>query len=151
MSAIAGLRRVVTGLDDAGRSCVVIDGPLVGLGPTTGLAWSVDALPADNSGAADGAVRPFSLDLLQSGATFMVAEHPPGRQPHWHSIDAVAYVVVLKGAMVLALESGEVRVQAGDLVVNRGVMHDWRAEGPESAMIAVVTVPALPVGEGRCL
>jgi quercetin dioxygenase-like cupin family protein len=151
MSAFAGFRRVVTGLNAEGRSCVIVDGPLIALGATTGLAWQTEALPADNSGKADAAKRPFSLDKLQSGSNFMLAEHPPGRDPHWHAIDAVAYVVVLRGEMVLALERGELRLRPGDFVANRGVMHDWRAAGPEPALIAVVTIPALPVGEGRTI
>lgn len=151
MTTATGFRRVVTGLNAGGNSCVLIDGPLVGLGPTTGLAWHTDALPADNSGDADAAARPFSIEMLQTGSNFLLAEHPPGRAPHWHAIDAVAYVVVLRGEMVLALETGEVRLQVGDFVANRGVMHDWRAAGPDPALIAVVTIPALPVGQGRTL
>jgi quercetin dioxygenase-like cupin family protein len=151
MSAIGTFRRVVTGLNAAGRSCVAIDGPLVALGATTGLAWHTDALPANNSGGADAATRPFSRDMLQTGSNFMLAEHPPGREPHWHAIDAVAYVVVLRGEMVLALEAGEVRLRPGDFVANRGVMHDWRAAGPEPALIAVVTIPALPAGKGKAI
>lgn len=149
MSTATGFRRVVTGLNAEGKSCVLIDGPLIGLGPTTGLAWHTDGLPADNSGDGDAAARPFSVEMLEMGSNFLLAEHPPGRTPHWHAIDAVAYVVVLRGEIVLALEAGEVRLRPGDFVANRGVMHDWRAEGPEPALIAVVTIPALPAGKGR--
>jgi quercetin dioxygenase-like cupin family protein len=151
MSAVAGFRRVVTGLNAEGKGCVLIDGPLVALGGTTGLAWRTDDLPADNSGGADAAARPFTLEMLERGSNFMLAEHPPGRAPHWHAIDAIAYVVVLRGEMVLALETGEVRLKEGDFVANRGVMHDWRAAGPDPALIAVVTIPALPVGQARTL
>ena len=145
-------RRVVTGLDAEGKSCIVIDGPVAGLGPMTGLAWFTQGVPADNSGSADSAGQPFSMDMLQGGGTtFLVAEHAAnaGREPYWHAIDAIAYVVVLKGEMVLALETGEVRVKPGDCIVNRGVVHDWRNDEPEAAVIAVVTIPAHPVGAGR--
>lgn len=145
-------RRVVTGLDGEGKSCILIDGPVARLGPTTGLAWFTEAVPADNSGHTDSAGQPFSMAMLQDGGTtFLVAEHAAGagREPYWHAIDAIAYVVVLKGEMVLALETGEVRVKTGDCIVNRGVIHDWRNDAPEAAVIAVVTIPAHPVGAGR--
>lgn len=146
--SVAGFRRVVTGLNAQGRSCVLIDGPVAALGETTARIWSTAALPADNAGGEDAAARPFSVSMLEGGGShFMVAEHPPGRAPHWHAIDAVAYVVVLKGEMALALETGEVRLGAGDVIANRGVMHDWRAAGAEPATIAVVTIPALPRGK----
>jgi mannose-6-phosphate isomerase-like protein (cupin superfamily) len=147
-------RRVVTGLDAAGRSCVVLDVPLAPLGPMTGLTWHTETLPADNSGSADGAGRPFSPEMLQGGgSTFLVARHAPGgrSQAYWHAIDALAYVVVLKGEMVLALETSEVRLKAGDFIANRGVMHAWFNDGPDEAEMAVVTIPALPAGKGRTI
>ncbi len=137
------MRRVVTGLNAEGKSCIVIDGPLAPLSPTTALAWRTEGLPADNTGSADAVGQGFSPAMLaQGGATFLVAEHLPGAAPHWHAIDALAYVVVLEGEMVLALETGEVRLRRGDMIANRGVMHGWYNGGSERAAMAVVTVPA---------
>jgi hypothetical protein len=46
-------RRVVTGLDENGQSCVVIDGPPISFGRSRAMVWQTPALPADNSGSDD--------------------------------------------------------------------------------------------------
>jgi mannose-6-phosphate isomerase-like protein (cupin superfamily) len=50
---------------------------------------------------------------------------------------------------VLVVETGEVTLRAGDLIVDRGVIHGWRNDGVEPAVYVSVTLPARPVGLGR--
>jgi mannose-6-phosphate isomerase-like protein (cupin superfamily) len=151
--SISDYRRVVTGLGEDGRSRILIDGPIPPSSPATGLAWHTGEIPADNSGGEDMGHAPFSFELMHSGAsTFMVAEYPPGAgvgEPYWHATDTTDYIVVLKGEIVLELETGEVRLKAGDFVVDRGIVHSWRNDGPEVAASAIVTIPAKPAGKGR--
>lgn len=146
-------RRIVTGLDGDGRSTVIIDGPVARSNQATGFAWCTATLPADNSGSEDTAGQPFTFGLLHGGGSnFMVAEYPPGMgsdQSYWHATDTIDYIVVLRGEIVLELEAGEARAKAGDLIVDRGVLHSWRNDGDEVAATAIVTIPAHPVGEGR--
>jgi len=47
------------------------------------------------------------------------------------------------------LETGEVTLRAGDLIVDRGVIHGWRNDAGVPAVYASVTIPAKPVGQGR--
>ena len=49
----------------------------------------------------------------------------------------------------LVLEAGETRCGPGTLIVDRGVIHGWRNDGPATAVYASVTLPAKPVGKGR--
>jgi len=153
MSGTLNYRRVVTGIDEDGKSCIVFDGPVPANSPATGLAWHTPAIPADNSGSEDMGRTPFSFELMHSGAsTFMVAEYPPGAgsdQPYWHATDTIDYIVVLKGEIVLQLETGEVRAKAGEFIIDRGVIHAWRNDGDEVAASAIVTLPARPVGKGK--
>jgi quercetin dioxygenase-like cupin family protein len=72
-----------------------------------------------------------------------------GDGPFWHATDTIDYIVVLRGEVVLVLETGEVTARAGDFIVDRGVLHAWRNDGPETAALAVVNLPAHPVGKGR--
>lgn len=143
------VRRVVTGLDGAGRSCVVLDGPLRAF-EGGGYAWRTTQVPADNSGSGDNAPDGFSYDLFHDGGSnFFVIELAPGERSSTHATDTIDYIVVMEGEVVLELESGEVRLFAGDLVTDRGVVHAWRNDGPAPARYAVVTLPAHPVGKGR--
>lgn len=142
-------RRVVTGLDRDGRSCVIIDSPIAMTSAVGGMAWRTESLPADNSGSADVATT-FDFDLIhQGGSAFMLVRLPPDAVPYMHATDTLDYIVVIEGEIVLVLETGETVLRAGDFLVDRGVLHAMRNDGESDALIAVVTLPANPVGNGR--
>jgi quercetin dioxygenase-like cupin family protein len=150
MSAPVSLRRVVTGIDAEGKSCIVLDGALKPLSETAGLVWRTEAIPADNSGTADCPGGPFSFELMHSGGSMcMVMEYPPGIGEFWHATDTIDYIVMLKGEVVLQMENGEARLKAGDFAVDRGVLHNWRNDTDEPALAMIVILPAHPVGKGR--
>lgn len=139
-------RRVVTGLNAEGKSAAIIDGPLVPMSTAGAMVWRTDAMPADNSGSADIAESPFSFALMEGGGSnFMVVEYAVGMEEFWHSTQTIDYIVMLEGEVVLQLEAGEVRLTAGDFLVDRGVIHSWRNDGPGRAVSAVITLPALPL------
>jgi len=144
-------RRVVTGLDGEGRSCVLIDGPVPRVHHMGGFAWITRELPADNSVQQDFAPEPYSFDLMHRAAIFMVNEYAPGfgAEPYWHATDTIDYVTVLEGEITFMTETGEVTLGAGEFLVDRGINHAWRNDGEVPAVTAIVTVPAEPVGEGR--
>ncbi len=152
MTALAD-RRIVTGLNAAGKSCVMIDGPAPRHGAAANLIWRTAALPADNSGQADMA-QPYAMDLLHDGGSnFILTELPPGPGPgaeaFLHATDTTDYLVMIAGEVVLVLESGEVTLRAGDCIVDRGVVHGWRNDSDRAAVFVSVTIPAKPVGKGR--
>ncbi len=144
-------RRVVTGLDEEGKSCVIIDGPIPRFNEVSAaLAWRC-RVPADNAGSED-TVAPYDIEMLHSGhANFAICEFPPGARAIMHATDTIDYLVILSGRVTLVLESGEVSLGQGDFVVDRGVMHGWRNTGSEPCVAAVVNIPAHPVGAGRTL
>ena len=74
MAADLGLRRVVTGLDDDGESCVVIDGAIPQISPiNAAFVWRTEGYPADNSSNADTAV-PHDLELLHTDGSNFAGE-----------------------------------------------------------------------------
>lgn len=144
------MRRVVTGINAEGKSCILIDGPVPRHAPATNLVWR-NALPADNAGGGDAAV-PYDMALLHDGGVnFIVTELPAGLggEAFLHATDTIDYLVMIAGEVVLALETGEVTLRPGDLIVDRGVIHGWRNDGAAPAVFASVTIPAKPVGPGR--
>jgi quercetin dioxygenase-like cupin family protein len=141
-------RRVVTGLDAEGKSCVIIDGDVPRLTATGNLIWRSGGVPADNSDDRDTAT-PFTMDMMRDGGTnFQLVEWPAGARADWHATNTLDYIAVLEGAVVVELEKGEVTIRAGEFLVDRGVLHAWRNDGPDLAVCALVTVPAHPVGRG---
>ena len=145
----ATYRRVVTGLDAEGRSAVVLDDAVPRTG-AAGVVWRSAAVPADNAAPLAGVPAAHTFAAMHDGGTnFLVTEMPPGMQPFWHATDTIDYIVVIEGEVVLELEAGEVRVGVGEFIVDRGVIHSWRNDGPETVVMASITIPAHPVGKGR--
>ena len=81
------VRRVVTGHNENGRSCFVMDG----LAPNVkemdsmpGVAltdlWETTASPASNDGNADAAARPVRLEPPKQGTIIRIVEFPPDSQ-----------------------------------------------------------------------
>lgn len=145
------MRRVVTGLNEVGKSCVLFDGEVPRRRPIANLIWRNGTLPANNAGTADEAV-PYEMEMLHDGGVnFILTELPAGMNggAFMHATDTIDYLVVISGEVVLVLETGEVTLRAGDFIVDRGVIHGWRNDGQVPAVYASVTIPARPVGQGR--
>lgn len=137
-------RRVVTGLDEQDRSCIIIDGP------SDGVTWETTEVPADNSGQVDRGGT-FSFQFATGGTKFFIAELPPGDGlfgPGMHASNTIDYIAILRGEVVLVTETGETKLFPGDVAVDRGVLHGWRCEGPDPCAMAIVMVDAAPVGPG---
>jgi mannose-6-phosphate isomerase-like protein (cupin superfamily) len=146
-------RRVVTGLNAEGKSCILFDGPAPQHRPVANLVWRAGALPADNSGFEDTSAPYENAMLHDGGANFLITELPPGLagEAFMHATDTLDYLVMISGELVLVVETGEVTLRPGDLIVDRGVIHGWRNDGVEPAIYASVTLPAHPVGQGRTI
>ena len=152
-SNLLARRRVVTGLNEEGQSCVVIDGPIPQFDTSMGAAliWQSKTQPADNSGNADTA-EPYTIAMLHNpGSTFAICTFAPGSEAHMHATDTTDYLVILSGQVTLVVENGEADLGAGDCVVDRGVVHGWRNSATEPCVAVAVNVPARPVGKGRTI
>ena len=57
-----------------------------------------------------------------------------------HRTDTVDYVVVISGEMDMELETGMVHLNAGDVIVQRGTLHNWINNGAEPCRIAVTLI-----------
>ena len=49
-----------------------------------------------------------------------------GRHPLMHRTETVDYAVVLEGEITLIMDEGDVKLKAGDVVIQRGTNHAWR-------------------------
>jgi len=81
------VRRVVTGHDEKGRSCFLMDGlaPNVKeMASMPGVAltdlWETTGSPASNEGSADAAARPVRLEPPNEGTLLRIVEFPPDSQ-----------------------------------------------------------------------
>jgi mannose-6-phosphate isomerase-like protein (cupin superfamily) len=142
------VRRVVTGHDQSGRAIVKIDEVAKNIissrpGVSTCVAWT-ETLPADNNSDFDGATRKVAT-TMPDGIVFRIIEFSPGCAPRNHRTDSVDFGVVLSGEIDMTVDESQVHLKAGDVLVQRGTIHDWINRGNEPCVIAFVLVAAKPV------
>ena len=147
------VRRVITGHDANGRAIVKIDEVSKNLssgrpGATACNIWTTDVVPADNDGADDEGLRKVAT-TLKGGTIFRIIEFAPGLAPRNHRTDSIDYIVVMSGEIDMELDDGvNVHLKAGDVMVQRGTIHNWVNRGTEPCVLAVVLIDAKPVEAG---
>ena len=146
------LRRVVTGHDGNGRALVKIDeitwNPPSGRpGRSACVVWTTEGFPVGNTGDEDGATRQVGT-TLNNGTVFRVVEFMPGVSPRVHRTDSIDYAVVMSGEIDMEMDDSVVHLKAGDVLVQRGTIHNWVNHGAASCVIAFVLIDAKPVEIG---
>jgi len=139
-------------------------------GNASTLLWVTQECPADISGVADRAAADVAVPPPPCGSIFRVAEFPPHtggevrehatvlrdfgigadvarghppRHPAIHRTRTIDYVIVLEGEIDLLLDDGEVRLAAGDVVVQRGTNHAWINRGNSVCRLGMVFIDAM--------
>ena len=139
------VRRVVTGHDANGKAIVTIDEPLSGRsmrsGVTAAVAWTSEGFPVDNNGEADEAKRQTGTTHA-NGTVFRIIEFAPGNAGRNHRTDSIDYLCVLSGEIDMDIDGAEVHLKAGDVMVQRGTIHNWINRGNEPCVIAFVLIAA---------
>lgn len=150
------IRRVVTTHDAAGRAKVLFDGDAprkinFRQGSDTTLIWVSDRLPASNTGDLDTSLLDIGT-AVTNGAVFRVVDFSPGVAPRVHRTQSIDFAVVMSGRIWMELDDGEeVVLNAGDVLVQRGTIHNWVNKGTEICRVAFVILSSEPIetGEGK--
>lgn len=143
------IRRVVTGHKPNGKATVLIDEISTDVvsfrqGANVCNLWSTTSLPADNDDDADGAKRIVGT-TTKNGSVFRVIEYQPGVAPRNHRTSSIDYAIVLRGEIDMELDDEVVHLREGDVLIQRGTIHNWINRGTESCLIAFVLIDAKPV------
>ena len=147
------IRRVVTAHDGDGKAVVAIDElsrDVVSFRPGATIAniWSTEGFPADNAGRADRA-KEITGTTRDNGTVFRVIEYGPGVTPRNHRTNSIDYAVVLSGEIDMELDEGRVvTLRAGDVLVQRGTIHNWVNRSNAPCVIAFVLIDARPAEHG---
>ena len=147
------VRRVVTGHDKNGRAIVSIDESVKNVvqtrpGAEAAVIWTSEGFPVDNNGSADASARNIGTATLDNGTVFRVVSFGPGVSPRNHRTDSIDYGTVISGEIDMELDGSSVHLKAGDLLVQRGTIHNWVNKGTAPCVIAFVLVAAKPVTAG---
>ena len=169
------IRRVVTGHNEDGKSVFIMDGfaaSVKEMESMPGLAltdlWQTSGAPASNTGHADAADRPITLEPPATGTILRIVEFPPDSawrdradakeafgsigadhatdkasdDPMMHKTATVDYLIVLKGEIWAILDEGEVCLKQGDVMIQRGTNHSWSVRTDSPCLLAAILVDA---------
>ena len=63
-----------------------------------------------------------------------------GRHPMMHRTETVDYAVVLEGEITLLLDEGDIKLTAGDVVIQRGTSHAWSNRSGKNVKMLYVLI-----------
>lgn len=147
------IRRVVTGHDARGEATVIIDEVASNVTSSrpnqeAAVIWTTEGYPVSNDGNEDTSRRKVSTSE-GNGTVFRVVHYGPGVTPRNHRTDSIDYAVVISGEIDMELDGGRVvHLKAGDVLVQRGTVHNWVNKGTAPCVIAFTLVGAKPVTVG---
>ena len=105
---------------------------------------TTEKFPVNNDGQDDAATRQVGT-TLPGGTILRVVEFSPGVQSRNHRTDSIDYIVVMSGEIDMEMDGTMVHIKAGDVMVQRGTIHNWINNGKESCILAVILIDAKPV------
>jgi quercetin dioxygenase-like cupin family protein len=80
---------------------------------------------------------------VPGGSVFRICRYEPGVSPRNHRTESIDYAVVVSGEIDMELDDGvKVHLKAGDVVVQRGTVHNWTNNGDVPCVVAFVLVAA---------
>jgi hypothetical protein len=139
--------------------------------------WKTFGAPADLESAKDPCGSPISLAPPRNGTVLRVVEFPPDaaylkswdrhqafaslgvsgadaidssstRHEGMHRTQTVDYAIVISGEIWAVLDTAEVAMRAGDVLVQRGTNHSWSNRSDTPALVAFVLIDAAPSSSG---
>ena len=112
--------------------------------------WTTDTTPANNDGDDDKGMRPGVFTMIHDGTVFRILDFHPGLEKRSHRTDSIDYIVVMQGKIDMELEPGGevVTLKQGDVMVQRGTVHNWINPYDETCVMAVILIHAKSVEAG---
>jgi len=108
------------------------------------VIWTTESFPVNNTGDADEGLREIGT-TLKDGTVFRLIELAPGVAQRNHRTDSIDYAVVVSGEIDMELEDSVVHLNAGDVLVQRGTIHNWVNRGTKPCVMAFILIDAKPV------
>jgi quercetin dioxygenase-like cupin family protein len=104
------------------------------------LIWTTNDLPVHFAeDGEDKGAREIGT-TIRNGSVFRVIEFEPGVAPRNHRTDSIDYAVVMSGEIDMEMDDTVVHLKAGDVLVQRGTIHNWVNQGTEPCVIAFILI-----------
>ena len=134
------MRRLVTGIDGHGGSCVISDREIEFSGAARDGAEAELFLSEEHPSAPapPGSSNKVEVDLGRRTSWVAYRWGPNGETP-MHYTDTIDVGVVLYGNIEIVLGDGAHQLEAGDCIVVTGIDHAWNA-GPDGCVMCVASI-----------
>jgi mannose-6-phosphate isomerase-like protein (cupin superfamily) len=149
-------KMVVTGIDEEGRSRVESTDNAVkffvpgGDGMVFHELWSTGLLGHTEDAGKINNAAPFRMLPAPGGTRARIVDFPPARltgdkeapvpTSHMHRTDTLDYGFVLSGEICLLLETEEIVLRAGEVIIQRETEHAWVNRSSKPCRVAFVLV-----------
>jgi mannose-6-phosphate isomerase-like protein (cupin superfamily) len=141
------MRRLITGVDEAGRSRVVNEDEVTFAEATPGTGWSLAYQTQESPPPSRPPGRGDFLAVAPAPGlvSWNLIEWQPDLAWPMHHTDSIDFDLVLSGSVELILDDGSHVLGPGDCVVIAGVDHAWRV-GPDGCRLNAILLgtPPLP-------
>jgi quercetin dioxygenase-like cupin family protein len=143
------IRRIVTGHDQNGKAIVQHDELCNNIISRRDfhqscVVWSTGNFPVDNLDVNDGNSRDVSI-LQKQDTVLRIVQYEPGVAPRNHRTETLDYAIVISGSIDMDLDGHIVHLNQGDVIVQRGTIHNWINHGAEPCVIAFILIAAKPI------
>ena len=143
------IRRVVTSHDANGKAIVEHDEICTNIisrrdHHSSIVVWSTGQFPVDNLDPNNGNSRDVSV-LTKEDTVFRIVQYDPGVAPRNHRTETIDYAIVMSGSIDMDLDGSIVHLKQGDVIVQKGTIHNWVNNGDVPCVIAFILIAAKPI------
>ncbi|MBC8554211.1 MAG: cupin domain-containing protein [Candidatus Brocadiales bacterium] len=142
-------RRVVTGINEEGKSVIISDGVVPQNAQYSGDfgfgsdIWLEQCIPVDltnkNDPLGDYIV---TTEPPSGGVVARVVQWNPGRKYPMHVTNTIDIFIVISGQIKLILDESDTILNSGDSVIQCGTNHGWEVVGDTPCMFAAILLSA---------
>jgi hypothetical protein len=143
-------RRVINGKTAEGNWGVLVDGeanaiesyPIEDASFDIVHFWKAHALSLDATDQSPGAKLADIFSLAPGSSSLFIESMPPTAAPSgWHRTNTIDYEYIISGRIDLMMEDGSaVTLEAGDVNIQLGGMHQWWNRYEEPCVLFIVMV-----------
>jgi len=107
--------------------------------PKNGSVFNVLTFPPDASWKGKVGAAEVAAFYKAMGASDASTYREDARHPYMQKMRTLDFCVVTEGEIVLVLDTHEVVLKAGDVVVQRGTQHAWSNRSNRPAVVAIAS------------
>lgn len=113
--------------------------------PKSGTVIRVVEFPPDKLWIKSADRDQAFASLGSSGAQALAHDASASRHPMMHRTQTIDYAIVLAGEIWALMDTGETKMKAGEILIQRGTNHAWSNRSNKPCLVAFVLIDAKPL------